>query len=204
MKLQENIRRILREETQKLPGHVLRRVTPQNFLNGLKRSAIYNYKYNQDMDDNILSASLDVAYGSLPEDDDEIDIDSIASDFADFLFQKYGNEIKDYINKVYSAGVFDDDGYRYKFMRHFNMKLPDYAKNYDTWGDLLNYNGHMFPIDWWKLKDELDKIDNGEIFFMRPNDVGNDTTYYYSIVKVPKVTNSLYQNKDYKREEIKL
>jgi hypothetical protein len=84
------------------------------------------------------------------------------------------------------------------------MKLPDYAKNYDTWGDLLNYNGHMFPIDWWKLKDELDKIDNGEIFFMRPNDVGNDTTYYYSIVKVPKVTNSLYQNKDYKREEIKL
>ena len=49
---------------------------------------------------------------------------------------------------------------------------------------------------------ELDKIDNGEIFFMRPNDVRNDTTYYYSIVKVPKVTNSIYQIKDYKRVKI--
>ena len=203
MKLQESIRRILREETQKLPGHVLRRVTPQNFLNGLKMSVIYYNKYGEDMDDTIWRASVDVAYNSLPEDD-EIDIDSIASDFADFLFQKYSNEIKEYINKVYSAGVFDDDGYIYKFVRHFNMELPDYAKNYDTWGDLLNNNGYMFPIDWWKLKDELDKIDNGEIFFMRPNDVGNDTKYYYSIVKVPKVTNSLYQNKDYKRGEIKL
>ncbi len=203
MKLQESIRRILREETQKLPGHVLRRVTPQNFLNGLKMSVIYYNKYGEDMDDTIWRASVDVAYNSLPEDD-EIDIDSIASDFADFLFQKYSNEIKEYINKVYSAGVFDDDGYIYKFVRHFNMELPDYAKNYNTWGELLNNNGYMFPIDWWKLKDELDKIDNGEIFFMRPNDVGNDTKYYYSIVKVPKVTNSLYQNKDYKRGEIKL
>jgi hypothetical protein len=205
MKLQESIRRILREETQKLPAFVIRRLKGTDFLDILKSEVMHNRRYYDNFHDNLVSSTTEVASGKIPTEFDSDDrIDAWIDALGDYLMDRYGDEIKEYIDKVYSAGVFNDDGYRYKFMRHFNMKLPDYGKNYDTWGDLLNNQGEMFPIDWWKIKDELDKIDNGEIFFMRPNDERNNSNYYYSIVKVPKVTNSIYQNKDYKRLEIKL
>jgi len=211
MNLQENIRRILREETKKLPAFVVRRLKGTDFLDLLKSEVMHNHKYYDNFHDNLVSSTTEIASGKIPTEFDSDDrIDAWIDALGDYLMDRYGDEVKEYIDKVYSAGVFDDDGYKYIFVKHSERDWESRnsigsSLNYDTWGELLYKKGVGFPIDWWKVKDELNKIGSGEVLFSRPEDESNWSGYYFSIVKKkPDEVYSIYPIGDYKRLEIKL
>ncbi len=211
MNLQENIRKILREEPQKLPAFVIRRLKGTDFLDLLKSEVMHNHKYYDNFHDNLVASTTEVASAKIPTDfgsDDRIDawIDAL----GDYLMDRYGDEVKEYIDKVFTDDVFKNDGYIYAFVKHSERDWESRnsigsSLNYDTWGELLYARGVGFPIDWWKVKDELNKIGSGEVLFLRPEDESNWSVYYFSIVKKkPEEVNSIYPIKDYKRLEIKL
>lgn len=210
MNLQENIRRILREETQKLPAFVVRRLKGTDFLDLLKSEVMHNHKY-YDFHNNLVASTTEVASAKIPTEFDSDDrIDAWIAALGDYLMDRYGDEVKEYIDKVFTDDVFKNDGYMYIFVKHSERDRESrnsigFSESYGTWGNLLNTRGSLFPIDWWKVKDELNKIGSGEVLFLRPGDEGNGSGYYFSIIKKkPEEVNSIYPIKDYKRLEIKL
>ena len=153
---------------------------------------------------------MDVAYYALSKwDNEEMSqevFDEWSKELRVFLINKYGDELKEYIKKVYSDDNNEYDGYTYTFVKHANenFKLENKFYNSDRyykWSTLIRKKGSILPIDWWRVKDELDKIEKGEILFVRPEDEGSGG-YYFSIIK--ELRQDKTPDEGYKKVEIKL
>jgi hypothetical protein len=207
--IRQSIRKILKEESESLPNYILRRIQPQNFLNELKRSLIHIYKGTH-LDSSISFAAMDVAYNTLSRWDNEDTPEELfnkwSADITTFLTNKYGEQLKEYIKKVYSNVNDEYDKYTYTFVKHVNKnseveKKIYYTHHFYDWYSLIRKKGSILPIDWWRVKDELDKIEKGEILFVRPEDEGSGG-YYFSIIK--ELLQDKTPDEGYKKVEIKL
>lgn len=211
MNLQESIRRILREEidgsiykslggignrvlTESIPPKVLRRLNFMgDLLDDMKVNSLRYYDKELSFDELIQITSNYTTNTILPWSDErgnDYDYDEYTTWFniiTDNLRKNYGKQVEEYISKVLPKNSFDNDGYKYIFWKHSEINGGSgFSEGYNTWGDLITKRGWWFPLDWWEIKADLDKMDEGRKIILRPNDEHNDLGYYFSIKKMKK------------------
>lgn len=185
---QKTIRRILREETQ-IPISVMRRLKLNRMPDMMKSYSLREFK-GMTKELIIQTAALRSAKELLPWHDERgIDYDDDEYQrwvnlLTEYFIETYGNETLKYFEKVLPSGSFDYDGNRYTFIKHSEyIGGNGFSESYFTWADLMETRGWWFPIDWWDVKDKLDKIDDGRVTFLRPGEPHNTMGYYFSIYK---------------------
>lgn len=185
---QKTIRRILREETQ-IPISVMRRLKLNRMPDMMKSYSLREFK-GMTKELIIQTAALRSAKELLPWHDERgIDYDDDEYQrwvnlLTEYFIETYGNETLKYFEKVLPSGSFDYDGNRYTFIKHSEyIGGNGFSESYFTWADLMEKRGWWFPIDWWDVKDKLDKIDDGRVTFLRPGEPHNTMGYYFSIYK---------------------
>ena len=190
MNLQENIRRILREETQ-IPTHLRRRLRFEDTLDVFKINSI-RFMDDRSVTKAILSSSRRTASSLIPdnEDDDSNPLygrSDIIDILSKYLISEYGDEIKEYLQKAFPEGCFDDDGYKYVFWKHSErFGGSGFSEAYSTWGKLMIFKGWWFPLNWKKIKSELDKSNQTDLVILKPGDKHNNFGYYFTIRKIKK------------------
>ena len=190
MNLQESIRRILREES-KIPQQVRRRISSfDNLSDRMKKESLRYIGKGISLDTVIDYAAIFITQEVIPWHDEQgndypqEEYSKWFESFRKFLMDEYGEETKEYLEENELEGSFDDDGYKYVFWKHSEPSGGNgFSEGYDTWGKLLQARGWWFPLDWKKIKSELDKMDEGKKLILRPNDKHNTMGYYFSIIK---------------------
>jgi hypothetical protein len=185
MNLQENIKRILREETQ-IPSYIKRRLKfYDNLIDLFKQNSIRYY--------NLKDAAYYTADSMISYDDEEEFFNNegyheeIAYILGDYLIDKYGDEVRDYLNSSIPEGSFDDDGYNYVFWKHSERYGGNgFSESYPTWGNLIIKRGYWFPINWGEIKSDLDNKGETDLLILTPSDKHNSMGYFFSIRKIKK------------------
>lgn len=134
-------------------------------------------------------SAMDTAWEMVQYDEDYEDELSIYADhLKKQLIDSYGDIIQDYFNRVFDDKNFKDDGYKYIFVKHSKLNGGQgFSEGFPTWGELVTNYGYWFPIDWWKVKERLDELENGgRLLYLKPGDKHNDMGYYFTIKKVKK------------------
>lgn len=187
------IKQILREEVQILPN-VRRRLRLGNIANDMKKNALSHYEKGKSPNIIINQAARFTAADIVPWHDEQgADYDDDTHEgwinsVKDFLIKKYGNETMEYLNKVLTNDVFNDDGNNYTLIKHSEPNGGSgFSQVYKSWGELLIDKGWWFPLDWWEIKDKLNNMESGGIRILKPGDEHNEFGYYFSIRKEPHV-----------------
>ena len=182
----------------KIPTKILRRIDFNNILNELKVFGISFSKY-LDRPRLIIAIFADEYITGFSPDAYHSEIDSWVEEFSDFLYERYGEELKTYLGKVFNSKYYDEDEYQYAF----KVTTGDYStiNYYDTWGQLIRARGHFFAIDWWEVKEKLDEISCGEIYLNIPDEKNmSNETFECRILKTLPNRNC----NNYKKLEINL
>jgi len=187
------IKQILREEVQILPN-VRRRLRLGNIGNDMKKNALSHYEKGKSPNIIINQAARFTAADIVPlfdaqgNDYDDDTHEGWINSVKDFLIKKYGNETMEYLNKVLTNDVFNDDGNNYTLIKHSEPNGGSgFSQVYKSWGELLIDKGWWFPLDWWEIKDKLNNMESGGIRILKPGDEHNEFGYYFSIRKEPNV-----------------
>ena len=196
MMMRNTIRRILRESIQK-SRYVLRRVKSldtKNLIDLLKKQSIDEMNRNNSIEDAIESASHSVAIELTPWHDEngyefpEKDYNEATTYFGQYLQETFGNEIREYLQKVLPESSFNEDEFNYIFWKHSEVNGGSgFSEEYPSWGKLIIGIGWWFPINWWEIKEKLDG--RSQLTFMKPGDEHNNFGYYFSIIKERKNLN---------------
>ena len=191
MNLQDNIRRILREETQ-IPIPIRRRLKfGVNILDDMKANSL-RYAGNRTISEVIeksayFTADNMVKYDEALEEYDWETYEKIIDKISEYLIGEYGNEVREYLKKTLPEGSFDDDGFKYIFWKHSETHGGNgFSESYPTWGKLMTNKGWWFPINWWEVKSELDRLGQSDLMILKPGDKHNTMGYYFSIRKRKK------------------
>lgn len=188
MKLIETIKRILEEETQ-IPSFLKRRLnyrSEDEILSALKRNSLRNLRlYTMDRDKFQKRVFESTAYEMVDWTDDmsEEKLDGTIPILAEYLKNNYQNEIDEYFDNLYTGDIHSTHS-KYVFYKHLETYGGrGFKKGFDSWYKLLESYGYWFPIDWWEVKKELDKVESGSTLIMRPGDKLNNFGYYFTIIK---------------------
>lgn len=190
MNLQENIKRILREETQ-IPLHVRRRLKfTDEIVDELKKNSL-RYMDSRSVLQAIMKGSFFTASEMIPYDGEDDysweEHEKISEAISDYLISEYAEDIKDYLNKSIPEGSFNDDGFNYVFWKHSERYGGNgFSESYSTWGKLMVHKGWWFPLDWGDVKSELDRLGQTDLLILNPGDKYNTSGYYFSIRKRKK------------------
>jgi hypothetical protein len=190
MNLQYNIRRILREETQ-IPIHIRRRLKFGDTVDVFKKNSL-RYMDERSVIKAIAKGANYTGSEMVPydEDDDSYSWDEhgdITNILSEYLISEYGDEVREYLEKTLPEGSFDDDGFKYIFWRHSETHGGSgFSESYPTWGKLMVNKGWWFPINWWEVKSELDRLGQCDLTILKPGDKHNTMGYYFSIRKRKK------------------
>ena len=190
MNLIETIKKIIKEET-KIPISLRRRMNyldDEDTLSKLKKNSITKYP---SIEESIETGFLDVAHDIVPydEDMDEDELMSYVSMVEDYLYQKYYDIVKEYLEKVFNSKDMAPDGNRYVFWKHSEPSGGNgFSESNNGWEEFIRDKGRWFPIDWWEVKSKLDEIPEGKegrVLIKRPGDKDNNYGYYFSVIKKP-------------------
>jgi predicted house-cleaning noncanonical NTP pyrophosphatase (MazG superfamily) len=192
MNLQENIKRILREETQ-IPLHVRRRLkSTDEVVNELKKNSL-RYMNSGSIISAIMKGSYFTASEMIPYEDEydnnySLEVhEKMSETVSDYLMSEYSEEIKDYLIKSIPNGSFNDDGFNYVFWKHSDRYGGNgFSELYPTWAELMSNKGWWFPLDWGDIKSELDRLGETDLLILNPGDKYNTSGYYFSIRKRKK------------------
>lgn len=190
MTLRETIKKILKEET-KIPISLRRRLNyldGEDILSQLKKRSIGRHL---SIEESIETGFSEIAHDIVPYDEDA-DFDELMSYISmieDHLHQKYYDEVKEYVEKVFNPKDMSPDGNQYVFWKHSEPNGGNgFSEGHDNWGDFIKYKGNSFPINWWEVKSKLDEIPEGKegrIIIKKPGDKDNVYGYYFSVIKKP-------------------
>lgn len=191
MGIRKIIRRVIREET--LPSPSIRRRMDMslydNVLNELKKVSLRALTRDIYEVDNIVDFTTKwVAEEIVPYDEDyDEDYDGYVREVSLLLKKKFEESIIEYITRV--MNTFDGPtNYMYEFKKHSERYGGrGFSTTFDTWGDLIKKYGYWMPLEWDKIKRELDIMDDeGEILISRPGEPTNTMGYYFSVGKISK------------------
>ncbi len=192
MNLQETIRRILMEENP-IPRNIMRRIDFSDLSPLMKKNSLRYSNKNGDFDLSIELGAKFTATDLIPFHDEngrdyvDVDYDDWVKTLKNYLIETFGNETKEYLEKVFPPDSFQDDGYSYAIWKHADRNGGSgFSEGYNTWGDLLLHYSFWFPIEWWEVKSKLDKMDKGTLLIQKPGDEFNKQGYYFSIIKTKK------------------
>lgn len=196
MSLKNTIRIILREEIS-LPIHVRRRIryNDNDIIAYLKKFALRNsdsdelrrWNKGKRIEIALGKSCADTAYEildstQLPYDGDD-SFHQYMGVIANYLKEKYGEEIKKFMEDFYSDDG-DELGSRYVFEKHSERHGGNgFSEGYETWNQLLRAFASWFPdLDWKELKMKLDNMKSGgKILIKKPGDINNTMGYYFSL-----------------------
>jgi hypothetical protein len=193
MNLKETIKKILREES-KLPISISRRIKLGDFLNDMKMNSLRKYEKGGSLNSAIDGGAKFTAAEAIPWHDDlgrDYDNETWRNwvqTLKSYLIKNYGEETLNYLAKILPNDVFNGDGNKYVLIKHSepNGGGRGFSETYKTWGDLLMGKGWWFSLNWWEIKDKLDKMDSGTILILKPGEKENGFGYYFSIRKIPQ------------------
>ena len=190
--LQEHIKKLLKEESE-IPNQVRRRMFTQSsddIFDKIKKSSLGMLKGGGSINTMVDFGAKDVAKDIVPwhdeqgRDYDNNDYQKWIEITKKYIIDKFGEETKNYLQEILSDGIFDEDGNKYIFWKHSERNGGSgFGDTFNTWGDLLKNYGGWFPLKWNEIKSKLDKMEKGELLFLKPGDKNNNYGYYFSIVK---------------------
>jgi len=198
MNLREQIRRALREQTE-LPISIRRRIKmgENDIINYLRKFAIRTFQYDEKIEKIVGKACRNTAYEILDSTHTSIDNDTFSKledELTIFLKNKYGEQIKDFIQNFYNESG-DDNGTVYIFRKHEekngNNGGRGFSQSFSTWNGLLKEYADWFPsLDWADIKETLDSMpDKKQLLIVEPGDKINTMGYYFSLVKIKRNEN---------------
>jgi hypothetical protein len=190
MNLQENIRKILREETNPL-NSALRRVnfTEDDIIYFLKKFSLKFYNTPDNLDLSVKNVCYDTAYeliepGLLHMSDE--DSRKALENLSQKLKDKYSGFIKDYINDLLNS----DDDETYCFRKHkdkyISMNTRGFGDCVTGWVNFMYKYGTWFPdLDWNEIKEKISTNPNKYVLIKNPLE-RHPYEYYFSVLKVKK------------------
>lgn len=191
MNLRQTIKQVLNEELS-LPNYVKRRVDldEDNVINLLKASVLdMSGRVSEGIDVVIKRAvkntSFDLLDAAMLDFDNESTYE-VVDILSEYLEEKYGEQMKEYIKNFYKK-TGDDIGSTYVFHKHAERYGGSgFSEGFETWNKLLKKYASWFPdLNWYQLKEKLDNMRSGEsLLIKRPNDKNNTMGYYFSIKRI--------------------
>jgi hypothetical protein len=180
---------IIKEESE-IPLFVRRRnrYTEEEIINYLKKFAIQGFKLERVVAVVVWWACKNTAYEILDSTHTHIDTKDFNNEetkIANYLKEKYGKDIAEYISKFYNESG-DEEGTTYIFWKHADRNGGNgFSEGFKTWNELLRRYGSWFPsLDWVDIKEKLDSIpDNKPLLIVEPDDKFNTMRYYFSLIK---------------------
>lgn len=180
---------ILKEESE-IPPFVRRRIKmgEEDIVNYLKKFAIKAFKVGRVIGVVVSYACKNTAYEILDSTHTHIDNNDyhdVETQIANYLKEKYGKDIEEYISKYYNEGG-NEEGTTYIFWKHADRNGGNgFSDSFKTWNDLLKNYGWWFPsLDWPDIKEKLDSMqDNKPLLIVEPDDKFNSMRYYFSLIK---------------------
>jgi hypothetical protein len=179
------------KEQSKIPTHILRRLRLSDLSDDMKKNSLRLIELGEPLDTTISKGAKFTTDDKIPYHDqegndyDENDLNEWGEIFKKYLIDNYGTQTKEYISKTIQNKDFNNDGNKYVFWKHSEINGGNgFSESHETWGELILGRGWWFPLNWWEIKSELDKMDEGKKLILRPGDKHNTMGYYFSIIKV--------------------
>ena len=156
----------------------------------MKKNSLRKFKKGVSLNSAIIEGAVFTAGEIIPWHDEEgRDYDN--DEYIDwvriikeYLIENHGKETEEYLLKVLPEDSFSNDGHKYVFWKHSEINGGNgFGDTFNSWGDLILNYGWKFPLNWWEIKSELDKISEGRKIILRPGDKHNNFGYHFSIIK---------------------
>jgi hypothetical protein len=187
--IKNTIRKILKEETE-MPLQLRRRIEFDEdvVINYLRKFAIWAFEPGKRMEVVISKACSNAAYElieSVSLDMDDKTFGVLEKKVTNYLKEKYGEYIAEYISKFYNESG-DEEDTTYVFWKHGDRNGGNgFSEGFKTWNELLRRYGSWFPsLDWADIKETLDSMqDNKPLLIVKPDDKFNSMGYYFSLIK---------------------
>jgi hypothetical protein len=154
----------------------------------LKKFAIRVFEPNKKMDYIISKACHDTAYEILDSITSSVDDNTYREyeyKLTNFLKEKYGDFIKEFLTEFYDAEG-DELGGKYVFAKHSERNGgTGFMSSYNTWNELLKeYSWWFTDLDWKEIKRKIDDKMGFPLIIKKPGDVYNTMNYYFSVKRL--------------------
>jgi hypothetical protein len=185
-KLQEQIRRIIREEMNLLPM-VKRRITynEDDIIYHLKKFTMKYFLRIKDIDELIKfvcgETSYEIVEPAITHLSDE-DANKIVQQVSENIENKYKDFILGFIKDTFS-----DDNDIYTFYKHSerNGGGKGFNESIFGWDKFLERFGSWFPdLNWSGIKEKLNSLPRGKKLLLKKPLEGHDFEYYFSVSKL--------------------
>ena len=184
-KLQEQIRRIVREEMN-LPSTIKRRInySEDRVINYLKKFTMDYFLYFKNIDELIKTVCDNTSYEivesailHLSDEEGKKILNQVSKDIA--------NKYKDFILNFIKDTLSDDDNETYTFYKHSERNGGrGFTQSRVGWNKFLEMFGGWFPdLDWSKVKEKLNSLPNGQKLLIKNPLEGHVYEYYFSVSK---------------------
>ena len=205
MKLQETIKRILKEEISSL---LRRRLNFGNIDSILKKIRISAFRKDEPTENSIIATIQRALYDIMPEgfEDNDEEYFKVWDEIKDYLKDNYTDELREYFEKRKKDTEDEKEnsrGEKYIFVKHdkpyYVSGWSGFAEGFNSFDEMITKYGNWVNVDWDEIKNKLDKINDypeptfSNTMNSRPlrissiGDEGNRMGYNFSIIKsIPK------------------
>jgi hypothetical protein len=178
------------KESVDMPIQLRRRLMDfdeDKIINYLRKFAIKYFKPERTIDTVVNNACFDTSYElieSVSLDMDDETFREIEQKLTDYLKEKYGEYVKDFIENLFDESGDEMDA-KYVFWKHEDRYGGNgFSDTFQSWNDLLRNFGSWFPdLDWKKIKNKLDGMVGQPLIIKKPGDKNNNMGYYFSLIK---------------------
>jgi len=201
MKLQETIKKILREE---INSQLRRRLNFGEIDTLINRIKIGKFKKDNPIEDSI-DATIQIAiYDIMPREYDNlttVEYFKIWDGIKEYLKNRYTEELRQYFEKRQRDAEEDKNplGIKYIFVKHdkpyYNSGWRGFAEGFDSFSDMITQYGNWIDVDWDEIKKKLDNINDypdntftgrhksRPLKLLNIGEEGNRWGYNFSVVK---------------------
>jgi hypothetical protein len=205
MKLQETIKKVLKEEISSL---LRRRLNFGNIDSILKKIRIYAFRKDEPIENSIIATIQKALYDIMPEgfEDDDEEYFKVWDEIKDYLKNNYTDELREYFEKRKKDAEEEKEnsrGEKYIFVKHdkpyYISGWSGFAEGFNSFDEMITKYGNWVNVDWDEVKKKLDGINEypentfSDTMNSRPlrissiGDEGNKWGYNFSIIKsMPK------------------
>lgn len=204
MKLQETIKKILKEEISSL---LRRRINFSNIENILKKIRVGVFRKDEPTENSVLATIQRALYDIMPEgfEDDDEEYFKVWDEIKQYLKDTYSDELTQYFEKRQRDAEEDTNplGIKYIFVKHdkpyYVSGWSGFADGFKSFDEMITKYGNYVDVDWDEIKKKLDNINDypeptyADTMNSRPlrissiGDEGNNWGYNFSVIKqIPK------------------
>jgi hypothetical protein len=190
---ENNISKSIIKEEIEMPLSIRRRIKmgKDDIINYLRKFAIMVFEPDVNIERIVKKSCWNTAYEILDSTHTHIDDNTfykLEEELTDYLKNKYGEQIKEFIRNYFNEGG-DNTDKIYQFWKHAERNGGNgFNDSFTSWNGLLKKYGTWFPsLDWVDIKEKLDSMeDNKPLLIVEPGDKFNSMNYYFSLIKIAR------------------